>query len=186
MMIKFVKEYIYRIYFRLRSNQTTEDLMKAGLIVGKNFKRMHDTIIDPSHVWHIKIGDNVTLAPRVHILAHDASLCHHLGYARIGNVTIGNNVFVGADTVILPNVKIGDNSIIGANSTVSRDIPANCVAAGSPARIICSIDEYIEKNRKLREHRPCYGEEYSLRQNPSLEKRRQMRKELEDGFGFIV
>lgn len=184
--MNIIKKLAYRLYFRLRSNQTTEDLVKAGLTVGKNFKRMHDTIIDPSHVWHIRIGDNVTLAPRVHILAHDAYLCHHLGYARIGNVTIGNNVFVGADTVILPNVRIGDNSIIGANSTVSRDVPPNTVAAGSPAKVICTIEEYIEKNKKLMSERPCYGEEYSLRSNPSMEKRMKMRDELEDGFGFIV
>lgn len=185
-MIDKLKIILKRIFYRLRSNQTTEDLIKAGLVVGRNFRRMHDTIIDPSHVWHIKIGDNVTLAPRVHILAHDASLCHHLGYARIGNVTIGNNVFVGADTVILPNVRIGDNTIIGANSTVSKDIPANCVAAGSPARVICSIEKYIEKNKKLMKERPCYGEEYSLRSNPSMDKRRKMREDLEDGYGFIV
>lgn len=185
-MLNKLKKLAYRCYFRLRSNWTTEDLIKAGLTVGKNFKRMHDTIIDPSHVWHITIGDNVTLAPRVHILAHDASLCHHLGYARIGNVTIGNNVFVGADSVILPNVRIGDNSIIGANSTVSRDIPSNCVATGSPAKVICTIEEYIEKNKKLMQERPCYGEEFSLRSNPSMEMRKKMRDDLKDGFGFIV
>lgn len=181
-----IKNYIKRLYYRLHSNFTTEDLVKNGLTVGKNFVRMHGCILDPSHVWHIKIGDNVTLAPRVHILAHDASLCHHLGYARIGNVTIGNNVFVGAESVILPNVTIGDNTIIGANSTVSRSIPENSVAAGSPAKVICSLEEYLEKNKKMMESRPCYGEEFSLRSNPSMEKRFQMRHELEDGFGFIV
>lgn len=185
-IINPVKLLIKRVYYRFHSDYITEDLVKMGLRVGKNFRRMHGTIIDPSHVWHITIGDNVTLAPRVHILAHDASLCHHLGYARIGNVTIGNNVFVGAESVILPNVTIGDNSIIGANSTVTRDIPANCVAAGSPAKVICSIDEYIEKNRELMKTRPCYGEEYSLRSNPPMSVREQMRKDLEDGVGFIV
>lgn len=183
---KSFRRILARIKYRLLSTYLTEDLIEMGLRVGKNFNRMHGTIIDPSHVWHITIGDNVTLAPRVHILAHDASLCHHLGYARIGNVTIGNNVFVGAESVILPNVTIGDNSIIGANSTVTRDIPANCVAAGSPARVICSIEEYIQKNRELMKTRPCYGEEYSLRSNPSMSMREQMRKDLEDGVGFIV
>lgn len=71
---------------------------------------MHGTILDPSHCWLITIGDNVTMAPRVHILAHDASTCHHLGYARIGRIDIGNNVFIGADTVVLPGVYIGSNS----------------------------------------------------------------------------
>lgn len=188
-MFKTVKSRIFlflkRIVFRLRADYTTEDLIKMGLTVGKNFRRMHGTILDPSHVWHIKIGDNVTLAPRVHILAHDASLCHHLGYARIGNVVIENNVFVGAETVILPNVRIGENSIIGANSTVSRDIPANVVAAGSPAKVICTIEEYIKKNKDLMEMRPCYGDEFTLRGNITMEQRRQMFDDLKTGYGFV-
>lgn len=105
---------------------------------------MHDTIIDPSHCWHIKIGDNVTLAPRVHILAHDTSTKHFLGYTRIGNVVIGNNVFIGADSVILPGVTIGDNVVVGANSTVSRDVPSNVVVAGSPAIYIQLMNLYHE------------------------------------------
>lgn len=177
--------WVRRIIFRLRADYTTEDLIKMGLKVGKNFRRMHGTILDPSHVWHIQIGDNVTLAPRVHVLAHDASLCHHLGYARIGNVVIGNNVFVGAESVILPNVTIGDNSIIGANSTVSKDIPANVVAAGSPAKVICTIEEYIEKNKKLMQNRPCYDDSYTLRGNVSDEKKNQMFEELKSGYGFV-
>lgn len=179
------KNFIKRIVFRLRADYTTEDLIKMGLVVGSNFVRMHGVILDPSHVWHIHIGDNVVLAPRVHVLAHDASLCHHIGYARIGNVNIGNNVFVGAETVILPNVSIGDNSIIGANSTVTRDIPSNVVAAGSPAKVICSLDEYIERNKKLMGNRPCYSEDYTLRKNLSRDKREQMYRDLTTGFGFV-
>lgn len=185
-MFHNIKLYIKRIYYRLRSNQTTEDLVKNGLEVGSNFLRMHDTIIDPSHCWLISIGDDVTLAPRVHILAHDASLCNFLGYARIGKVKIGNKVFIGADTVVLPNVKIGDNCIIGANSTVSRDIPANSVAVGSPAKIICSTEEFIKKNREMMKSRPCYGEDYTLRANIDNNKKEKMKEELESGFGYVV
>ena len=180
-----MKKYLKRLYYRLRSNYTTENLIEMGLIVGSNFKRMHDVILDPSHCWLIEIGNNVTIAPRVHILTHDASLIHHLGYARIGNVKIGNNVFIGADSVILPNVKIGDNSIIGANSTVSKDIPANVVAVGSPAKIICSLDSYLERNRLLMKERPCYNEEYTLRKNISKVMKKKMKDELKNGFGFV-
>jgi acetyltransferase-like isoleucine patch superfamily enzyme len=52
-----------------------------------------EVIIDYSHYWHITIGENVTIAPRVHILAHDASTKLHLGYTKIGKVDIGNNNF---------------------------------------------------------------------------------------------
>lgn len=180
-----IKSLIKKIIYRLRADYTTEDLIKMGLIVGDNFLRMHGTILDPSHCWLIHIGDNVTLAPRCHVLAHDASLCHYLGYARIGNVVIGNNVFVGADTVILPNVTIGDNVIIGANSTVCRDIPSGTVAAGSPAKVICTIEEYTKRNRTLMETRPVYGEEFTLRGSITPEMKHKQFEKLKSGFGFV-
>lgn len=67
-------------------------------------------------------------------------------------------------------IEIGDNVIIGANSTVTHDIPDNTVAAGSPARVICTLEEYLAKERSRMESAPCYGEEYTLRQNVSMEK----------------
>ena len=181
-----VKKYLKRVYYRLRSNCTTEELQRKGLKVGFNFKRMHDVILDPSHCWHIQIGNDVTLAPRVHILAHDASTKHFLGYTRIGNVIIGNNVFVGADSVILPDVRIGDNVVIGANSTVTKDVPSNSVVAGSPAKIICSIEEFIKRNEELMTHRPVYNSEWTQR-NPQFTNsmRSQMFESLKDGVGFV-
>ena len=180
-----LKQLIKEIIYRLRGNHTTEYLIKNGLKVGNNFKRLVGTIIDPAHCWLIEIGDNVTLAPRVHILAHDASTIHYLGYAKIGRVVIGNTVFIGADTVVLPNVSIGDNVIVGANSTVTSDLESGYVYAGSPARKLCTIDEFMAKNKKFMEERPCYGEEYTMRFNVNEEKKKQMNKELSDGWGFV-
>ena len=181
----FIKNVIKKMVYRLRADYTTESLVKLGLKVGNNFLRMEGVILDPSHCWLIEIGDNVIMAPRVHVLAHDASTCNHLGYAKIGKVTIGDNVFIGASSVILPNVKIGANSIIGANSTVSKDIPDNVVAAGSPAKIICTLEEYIEKNRKLMLTNPVYEEEYTLRKNVSDEKKQEQFDALQGRMGFV-
>lgn len=184
--MKTLKSLIKRIVFRLRSDYTTEQLIEMGLQVGANFLRMHGTILDPSHCWLITIGNNVTMAPRVHILAHEASTCHHLGYARIGRVDIADNVFIGAETVVLPGVSIGENSVIGANSTVSKSIPANVVAAGSPAKIICSLDEYIERNRMRMNSGHVYGEEYTLRGGITPERKRQQRDDLVNECGFVI
>ena len=120
---------IRKLRNKLIKEQNLGDLVKKGLKVGKNLNMQSSCIIDNSHCWLIEIGDNVTLAPRVHILAHDASTKLALGYTKIGRVKIGNNVFIGANTTILPNVKIGNNVIIGANSLVSKDIPDNKVVA---------------------------------------------------------
>lgn len=125
--------------------QHLEKLICRGLKVGKNFKRMGGVIIDPSHCYHISIGDNVTLAPRVHILAHDSSYGLFTGYTRAANVTIGNQVFIGAGAIILPGVHVGNRVIIGAGSIVTKDIPDNSVAIGNPARVICTLDTYLEK-----------------------------------------
>lgn len=79
----------------------------------------------------------------------------HLGYTRSANVRIGNRVFIGASAIVLPGVTIGDNVIIGAGSVVTKDIPSNSVAAGNPARVICSIDKYVEKERKKMNEENC-------------------------------
>ena len=141
--MNLLKEIVYRI----RGEYTTEKLIKMGMKVGNNFKRLNGVILDPSHCWLIEIGNNVTMAPRVHILCHDASTKVHLNYTKIGKVKIGDNVFIGAESVIMPNVIIGDNVIIGANSTVTRDIPTNVVVTGTPARVICTLEEYLSKNK---------------------------------------
>lgn len=179
--MNWIKEFVYR----LRGEYTTEKLIEMGMKVGKNFGRLNGVILDPSHCWLIEIGDNVTMAPRVHVLCHDASTKQFIGYTKIGRVTIGNNVFVGADTVILPGVTIGNNVIIGAHSTVTHDIPDNSVVVGSPARIMCSLDEYLEKERKRLDNSIIYGEEYTLRQKVSMEKRIQQKDDLKGKIGYI-
>lgn len=170
---------------KIRGEYSTDQLVSRGMQVGENFQRQNAVILDPDHCWLIDIGDNVTLAPRVHILCHDASTKRYLGVTKIGCVKIGNNVFVGADSLVLPGVNIGSNVIIGANSTVTKDIPDNTVVAGCPAQIICTLDEFIEKEREQMQKSPCYGSEYTLRENVSMELRRKQKQQLEDHIGYI-
>lgn len=183
-----IKSFIRSKVMRLRSEISTEELVKLGLKVGANFSRQEKTLIDQSHCWLITIGDNVTLAPRVHILAHDASTKNDLGYTKIGLVNIGNNVFVGASTTILPNVTIGNNVVIGAGSVVSKDIPSNSVAVGNPAKVTCTYDEFIARKKKEMNLSPCFDERYTLR-NSKLSP--EMKKEMVDkllangGFGYV-
>lgn len=179
--MNLIKEIIYR----LRGDYTTEKLISMGMRVGNNFKRLNGVILDPGHCWLIEIGNNVTLAPRVHILCHDASTKTFLGYTKIGRVTIGNNVFIGAESVVLPGVSIGSNVVIGANSTVTHPIPDNSVAVGSPARVICTLTEYLQKERIRMESAPRYDETYTLRKAVSMDKRMQQKQELDGKIGYI-
>ena len=77
------------------------------------------------------------------------------------------------------------NVVIGANSTVTHDIPDNSVAVGSPAHVISSLDAYLEKEKMRMQDSPCYGADYTLRQNVSMEKRMRQKEELTDKIGYI-
>ena len=176
-----LKEWIYR----LRGEYTTEKLISMGMKVGKNFGRLNGVILDPSHCWLIEIGDDVTLAPRVHILCHDASTKTFMNYTKIGNVTIGNRVFIGAESVILPGVTIGNDVVIGANSTVTHNIPSNSVAVGSPARVICTLEEYIQKEKERMKSAPVYDDSYTLRKDIPMELRLKQKEELDGKIGYI-
>lgn len=179
--MNFIKELLYRI----RGEYTTDKLIKMGLTVGKNFNRLNGVILDPSHCWLIKIGDNVTIAPRAHILAHDASTKMFLDYTKIGCVNIGNNVFIGAESLVLPGVTIGNNVIIGANSTVTHNIPDNSVAVGSPAKVICSLDDYLNKEKIKMNNSVVYDEKFTIGGNISDELKKQQSEELTDRIGYV-
>ncbi|MDR1544514.1 MAG: acyltransferase [Prevotellaceae bacterium] len=159
--MKFIK----KILRKIRGEQNIEKLKKRGLKIGKNVTIMDGVIIDPSHCWHVEIGDNVILAPKVHILAHDASTKIFLNHTRVANVKIGSNVFIGAGTIVLPNVAIGDNAVIGAGSVVSKDIPVNSVAVGAPAKVICTLDQYLEKQKAKMNDENVFSAEFTLRNN---------------------
>lgn len=134
----------------IRGEVSTNYLIKHGLKVGKNFTRQGGCRIDASYPYLIEIGDDVGLSPDVTILAHDNSLKRFIGVEKLGQVKIGSRVMIGAKSLILPNVIIGDNVIIGAGSVVTKNIPSNVVCAGNPARVICSIEDYINKfNKKI-------------------------------------
>lgn len=180
-----LRKFIINLVNIVIGEQNTQQLVKKGLKTGKNFSKQRKSIIDPSHCWLISIGDDVTLAPRAYILAHDASTKNYLGYVKIGRVNIGNRVFVGANSIILPNVNIGDNVIIGANSTVTSNIESNSVVAGNPAKFICTIEEYINKNSELIKVRPKFSKSYTIKENISENMKQEMIDKLADGIGFI-
>ena len=149
---------------KIRGTFNINQLVKDGLKIGNNVNIMGECIIDPGHCWLIEIGDNVTLAPRVHVLAHDASTKKFLGYTRIAKVKIGNNVFVGAGSIILPSVTIGDNVIIGAGSVVTKNCNTNGIYVGNPAKKIADFDEYIEKHKNniCSGEYPVFDESYKI------------------------
>ena len=113
-----------------------------NICIGKNFYMNYDCII--MAVCNVCIGNNVFLAPRVSIYTAghpiDAEIRNtQLEYGK--KVMIGNDVWIGGNTVITPGVRIGNNVVIGAGSVVTKDIPSNVIAAGVPCKIIRKINE---------------------------------------------
>ena len=114
--------------------------------VGKNFFANYNcTIID---VAKVKIGDNCQIAPNVAVYTaghpiHPVSRNSLYEYGI--SVTIGDNVWIGGNTVIMPGVHIGSNTVIGAGSVVTKDIPDWVVAAGNPCRVIRQITDEDKK-----------------------------------------
>ena len=145
-IINFIKSRLRKI---LLDEVWLEDYIKRGMKIGNNCSIQPGVIFDYSHCWLINIGNNVTIAPQAYILAHDASTKKLFDYTKIGSVVIEDDVFIGARSLIMPGVTIGKGSIIGSNSVVTKSIPSNVVAAGNPAKILCSLDDYKQNNMDL-------------------------------------
>ena len=107
------------------------------------------------------------------------------GYTRIAKVCIGNNVFVGAGSTILPGVSIGQNVIIGAGSVVTKNIENNSVYAGNPAKRIATLEQWISKRKEELNSYPIFGE-YYVYGTITNEQKKEMNEKLDDTSGYIV
>ena len=121
---------------------------------GKNvYANFNLTLVDDTHIY---VGDYTMFAPNV-LLATAAHpilpTLRQKGYQYNLPIRIGKNCWLGAGVIVLPGVTIGDNTVVGAGSVVTKDLPANVVAVGNPARVLREIGErdkeYYYKNRKI-------------------------------------
>lgn len=143
--------------------------------------------IDLSRPQLITIGKNVRLNTYLTIMCHDAAskVFREVKGELVpsnGKVTIGNNVYFGRYATVLKGATIGDNCIIGFGATVMKDIPSNSVAVGTPAKVICSIDEYYER-RKARSLEESFEYARSIRDRLH---RRPVPEDFFESFVFFV
>lgn len=183
-MYNFLVNQYYKV-LEYKQKRFLQKLKNRGLVMGKNIIIADSIFLDPSHCFLISIGDDCVFAPGVRLIAHDASTYRYLGYTKIGKIRIGNKCFLGDGVAVLPNVTIGDGAIVGTGSVVIKDVPAGMVVAGNPAKIICSVEEYVDKVKKMSEGKKIFGEEYFIG-NLTVTKRREMLDAVEDNFGFMV
>jgi maltose O-acetyltransferase len=188
-MFGFLLNQVSRIRGRLetaRKIRWWKNLRKTGMHLGKGVNLPFSTWIDSSHCFLISIGDNCGFGEHCIILAHDAMPNEFLDASRLGRVVIHESCHFGAGTVILPGVEIGPRSIVGANSVVSRNIPPGTVAAGNPAKVICTLDEYLEKHRNAMKTAPLFQfKEYDL-EYLTPTKMAEMKSLLSEKDGYMV
>lgn len=102
-----------------------------------------------SEPYLITIGDHVTIGEGVRFITHDGGVwvlrSKHPNLDIINPISIGNNVFLGSQVMILPGVTIGENVVIGARAVVTRSIPSNHIAVGVPARVVSTLSDYEKR-----------------------------------------
>lgn len=121
----------------------------AGVKMGKdNFIASRFWSSEP---YLISVGSHCDITVGVKLFTHGGSRVLRNKYPKFdsfGKVTIGDYVYLGNNVLVMPGVEIGNHVLVAAGSVVTKSIPSNCVVAGNPAKYICSIQEYEEKNIK--------------------------------------
>lgn len=131
-------------------------LKKKGCKLGDNLwvTPAVDTLhIDVTRPSLVEIGNNVRLNMNFTLITHDGGFyvplnLYHEFIPQSGKVKIGNNVYFGRNCSVFKGVTIGDNCIIGFGSVVTKDIPANSVAVGAPAKVVGTVEDYYSKRKK--------------------------------------
>ena len=134
-------------FYRLHFWSIERQARYAGVNMGNdNFVASQFWSKEP---YLITIGNNCQITNGVKIFTHGGGGAVRNLYPDFdifGRVVIGNYVYIGNNSLIMPGVTIGDNVLIGAGSVVTKSIPPNTVVGGNPARIICHIEEYLRRN----------------------------------------
>lgn len=121
---------------------------KAGVIIGNGNQFLSN--FWSSEPYLIEIGDDCQITAGVKFFTHWGAKVARIidpTFDCFGKVKIGNNVYIGTNSLIMPGVIVGNNVLIAAGSVVTHSVPDNVVIGGNPAHIICSFEDYYEKNK---------------------------------------
>jgi maltose O-acetyltransferase len=184
MLTNFINKTVNSFLQKRRRNYIA-GLVAKGMKLGKNVLLVDTFFFDPSHCFLISIGDNTIICPNVRLIAHDASTKMLLGYTKLGLIAIRENCFIGDSTIVLPNVTIGPNSIVGSGSVVTKDVPPDSIAAGNPAKVICTVSDYMAKIEAVSKEKKIFGRDYFI-ENLDEAKRQEILMSIGNSIGFIV
>jgi maltose O-acetyltransferase len=170
----------------INEEQWLKDHIKSGMRIGVGCDINPGLVVDHSQCWLIEIGNYLTLAPQVYLMAHDASAKAYLEYTKIGTVKLEDHCFIGARSMIMPGVTVGKNAIVAAGSVVTKSVPENTFEGGKPTRIITTTNALMQKHRELMKKAKIYGEGLRIQDPMTPEMKQQMFKELENQLGYVV
>lgn len=140
--------YFKIIYGRLLNAISHEKYARwIGVKIGNGC--MISNIHWPSEPYLITVGDNVQLTSRVSIHTHGGAHCVRTKYHdfdTFGKVTICDNAYIGSGSQIMPGVTVGKGALVAAGSIVTKSVPDGMVVGGNPAKVLCSVDEFVERN----------------------------------------
>jgi maltose O-acetyltransferase len=171
---------------RARLKRRWAKLRAAGMHIGQGVNLPESTWIDVPFCFLIRIGDWCGFGEQCLILAHDAQMDEFLDAGLVGKVTIHESCHFGSRTVILPGVEVGPRTIVGANSVVSRSLPPDTICAGAPAKVICSLDDYLARHgQRLAEARKFPWVEYDA-SALTAERRQEILSALESGPVYVT
>ena len=150
-MLSFLKKnFLYFIESR-KDPSLSSYYRTLGANIGENCSFIGRNISLSSEPYLISIGNNVRVSFDVVFITHDGGTFvlrrEQPNVSLYGKIDVGNNVFIGARSIILPNVKIGNNCIIAAGSVVTRDVKDGMIVGGVPAKVISNINDYKEKHK---------------------------------------
>jgi len=145
-----------RLLTRARGGQTLKRMRKLGLRAEPPIRLAAGSLVDARFAWAVEIGTHTIIANDVRIIAHDAAIKRITGYTEVRPVVIGKRCYIGAGTLILPGAIVGDEAVIGAGAVVRGEIPARCVAAGTPAKVVGDIDTLRERHQAQIEISPTF------------------------------
>lgn len=148
---KLKKLFISPYYFILNKISHERYARTLGVNMGRNC-HVYGKVSWGTEPWIITLGNNVHVTSECRFVTHDGATLLFRSQEPTLELTrpivIGNDVYIGARSIIMGGVTIGDKVIIGAGTVVTHDIPDNSVAVGVPARVIKTADEYFEKAKK--------------------------------------
>lgn len=175
-LFSLLKNYFIKYRYNKTDERKREWLRSLGARIGDGTRFVGNANLG-SEPYLVQIGKNCLVSSNVLFSTHDGSVkvLNGAGYFngenmdKIARIKVGDNCFLGNGCRLMGGVIIGDNVIIGAGSVVTKNIPSNTVAAGMPAKVICTIDEFYEKNKERGVYYPTPNLSYTEKKKYLME-----------------